>query len=285
MGALTLESPAATWRTVNSVNCWNTLARAISSQDDLEKDRKVQRLDVSLTPTTGMAIIRPRARGTTSGRDDIVRAAHITPMMKAQNQRVNGSGITQLHRTANINEMSGRYRLLPPESYVPTYDRIGGKGVSNKQGTEGDLNDVLKADIVDHLSGAQARDWTDYEWLAGTGLSNELARINLPVSAYTEWFWKIDLHNLFHFLKLRADSHAQWEIRQYATQMLSIVNCVAPVAYEAWEDFVYNAVTFSAQEMEVLRRVHLGDSFEDACHCVEFSDKEKNELDEKLACK
>lgn len=178
--------------------------------------------------------------------------------MKAQNQRVNGSGITQLHRTASINEMSGRYRILPAKSYVPDMNRMGGKGKANKQGTEGELSSDVKHDIYDRLKLGQANAWVDYEWLNAAGLANELARINLPVSAYTEWFWKIDLHNFLHFCGLRMDPHAQWEVRQYAVAMYDIVRDIAPMSCEAWEEHFFHGVRLSRSEKRIMREFIVG---------------------------
>lgn len=152
------------------------------------------------------------------------------------------------HRTASLNEMSGRYRLLPSESYVPGYGRMGGKGKSNKQGTEGGLEIELKELIQKRFEEGQRVAWDDYAWLADTGLANELARLNLPLAAYTEWFWKIDLHNFFHFCGLRLHPHAQWEIRQYANKMYELARDVAPMAFEAFEEHRFFAATLSNKE-------------------------------------
>jgi thymidylate synthase (FAD) len=159
------------------------------------------------------------------------------------------------HRTARLNEMSGRYRILPNEMYRPTQERLGGKGISNKQGTEGELTDELCERIIDRFIDDQREDRASYEWLSGAGLANELARINLPMAQYTEWYWQIDLHNLFHFIKLRLDSHAQWEIQQYAEALATAARVVAPIAWVAFQEFRLNAVTFSASEMEILREL------------------------------
>jgi thymidylate synthase (FAD) len=152
------------------------------------------------------------------------------------------------HRTASLNEMSGRYRLLPSESYVPGYGRMGGKGKSNKQGTEGGLEIELKELIQKRFEEGQRVAWDDYAWLADTGLANELARLNLPLAAYTEWFWKIDLHNFFHFCGLRLHPHAQWEIRQYANKMYELAKDVAPMAFKAFEEHRLYAATLSNKE-------------------------------------
>lgn len=157
------------------------------------------------------------------------------------------------HRTASLNEMSGRYRILPSEGYVPELERMGGKGKTNKQGTEGGLDNELKEIIQKRFESGQRVAWEDYAWLTDTGLANELARLNLPLAAYTEWYWKIDLHNFFHFCGLRMHEHAQWEIRQYANKMFELVKEVAPMACEAFEEHRLYAVTFSRTEMKLIR--------------------------------
>lgn len=159
------------------------------------------------------------------------------------------------HRTARLNEMSGRYRILPHEAYVPTLERLtgAGKGVVNKQGSEGEIDGVVASNIRDNLYRAQTRGYSEYDWLSGTGLANELARINLPLSQYTEWYWQIDLHNLFNFLRLRLDAHAQWEIQQYGKVMAEMTKKVAPMAWEAFEEHQLGAMTFSKRELSVLR--------------------------------
>lgn len=157
------------------------------------------------------------------------------------------------HRTASLNEMSGRYRILPSESYVPELERMGGKGKANKQGTEGELDFETKENIQKRFESGQRQDWEDYAWLTDTGLANELARLNLPLAAYTEWYWKIDLHNFFHFCSLRLHEHAQWEIRQYAHAMYELVKPIAPMACEAFEEYQLHAITFSRTEVEALQ--------------------------------
>lgn len=154
----------------------------------------------------------------------------------------------------SLNEMSGRYRVLPSESYIPTYDRMGGKGGEhNKQGTEGELLLESKQEIAQKITAGQEAAWTDYAWLNDAGLCNELARINLPLAAYTEWYWKIDLHNFFHFCALRRHAHAQWEIRQYANKMYELARAVAPWACDAFEEYRFNAVTLSQREVLELK--------------------------------
>lgn len=158
------------------------------------------------------------------------------------------------HRTARINEVSGRYSVLPSEAYLPDQARLGRQGQANKQGTGEELiSEVSAVTVRKSMRELQEGSFEVYRCLIeDIDLARELARINLPLSTYTEWYWQIDLHNLFHFLKLRLDPHAQWELRQYAEQIAEFARAVAPVAYEAFEEHVLNAVTLSDSEADDL---------------------------------
>ena len=156
------------------------------------------------------------------------------------------------HRTANINEMSGRYSELPTEFYVPELKDLQVQASKNKQG-RGDEVAGSARQIRNEMMSLSDDCFQSYErWLSVHDLAREVARINLPLSTYTEWYWKIDLHNLFHFLQLRLDSHSQYEIRVYAEAMAEMVAPIVPIAWEAFEDFRLNAMTFSAQELRAI---------------------------------
>jgi len=158
------------------------------------------------------------------------------------------------HRTASVNEISGRYVQLPDEWYLPEPQFINLQSDSNKQGR----SEALVSTPDDHVRSFNAEAhgaYGAYENRLEAGMAKELARSNLPLSMYTEAIWKIDLHNLFHFLNLRLHPHAQWEIRAYAEVMRSIVKALVPVAWEAFEDFVLNAIHFSALEQMALREI------------------------------
>jgi thymidylate synthase (FAD) len=188
------------------------------------------------------------------------------------------------HRTANVNEYSGRYSVMKEEFYVPESQDIRFQSTVNKQGrSEKEVPEELKRRFVGFLRNVHASSYEEYQRLIDNGLARELARIGLPLSMYTEWYWKIDLHNLFHFLKLRLDPHAQFEIRQYAKVMAEIVRAVCPMAYEAFEDYILNAVTFSAPELQILKQ-HLANlSFtKDGLIAQGLSKREATELLEKL---
>lgn len=157
------------------------------------------------------------------------------------------------HRTANVNEVSGRYSVLPDEMYVPDPFAISLQSANNKQGrAEGKVDDSLADEFLQMLEEAQRSARETYEDSLELGIARELSRINLPVSQYTEWYWKIDLKNLLNFLNLRLDSHAQYEIRVYALAIAQIVKSWVPLVWEAFEDFELHAVTFSAPEQELL---------------------------------
>ena len=160
------------------------------------------------------------------------------------------------HRTANVNEVSGRYSLLPMLFYTPSADQLRPQSASNKQGrsAENSFDEVTKGRALEwwgeHRESASAQ----YQWLAENDFARELARIDLPLSTYTQWYWKIDMHNLMHFLTLRVDAHAQWEIQQYAKIMAGMLKRVAPLSYEAWVDYEVCGARLSRMELEVLRR-------------------------------
>jgi len=157
------------------------------------------------------------------------------------------------HRTANVNEYSGRYSIMKDEFYIPSLDAIHFQSVKNKQGrNENEVPLNVRQQIIDELLSEQTASYSHYEKFLELNIARELARINLPLSLYTEWYWKIDLHNLFHFLRLRIDEHAQYEIRVYAEAMAQITQCVAPLAYEAFEDYILHAQKFSRAELRVL---------------------------------
>jgi thymidylate synthase (FAD) len=157
------------------------------------------------------------------------------------------------HRTAKINELSARYSHVPDSSYMPEDGSIGRQSTINRQGRESGLADVELDRVVRNIMDESWRAaYSSYQDLIEHDVARELARAVLPVSAYTEWYWKIDLNNLFHFLKLRTDSHAQLEIRLYAEAIESIVAEWVPIAYQAWVDYQKEAVTLSRMEADIM---------------------------------
>lgn len=158
------------------------------------------------------------------------------------------------HRSANVNEYSGRYSVMKEEFYLPEPEDIRYQSTVNKQGrSDEEVPDGLKRKLLEYLKASQKEAFDTYMEYVDTGLARELARINLPLSLYTEWYWKIDLHNLFHFLRLRMDPHAQKEFQEYAKVMAKMVETVCPVAFEAFMDYSVNALYFSGTELKVLQ--------------------------------
>jgi thymidylate synthase (FAD) len=157
------------------------------------------------------------------------------------------------HRTANVNELSGRYSIMKDEFYAPSLEAIKLQSVRNKQGrADENVPRELQQKVLKMLLEDQQQVYGHYEELLTDEIARELARINLPLSLYTEWYWKIDLHNLLHFLHLRMDRHAQYEIRVYAEAMGEIVKRVAPMAWETFEDYVFYGERFSKAELKVI---------------------------------
>ena len=152
------------------------------------------------------------------------------------------------HRTANINEYSLRYSEARDEFYIPDEEHILFQSKLNKQGRSGEVPADLKKKVQDYFRDISDKSYTIYSELNDAGIARELARAILPVNIYTEWYWKNDLHNILHFLSLRMDPHAQYEIRIYAEAMAEIVKKIAPFAYEAFQDYVVGGMRFSSIE-------------------------------------
>ncbi|MBM7066878.1 FAD-dependent thymidylate synthase [Actibacterium sp. 188UL27-1] len=168
------------------------------------------------------------------------------------------------HRTANVNEYSARYSILDREFYIPAPDQLAAQSTVNNQGRGEVLTGDEAARVLDMLKGDATRSYDHYEAMLNTegqqGLARELARMNLPANVYTQWYWKVDLHNLFHFLRLRADAHAQYEIRVYAETICNLVANWVPAAYSAFEDYRLGGAVLSAKGVECLRRMLKGEA-------------------------
>jgi thymidylate synthase (FAD) len=156
------------------------------------------------------------------------------------------------HRTANVNEYSARYSIVKDRFYRPTIDNVRRQSMSNRQGGDEPIDAVTAQDFLDYLDESE-RLYDAYERLIEHGVSRELARIALPVSVYTEWYWKCDLHNTLRFLSLRLDAHAQQEIRDYAEAMLALIRPLAPIACEAFVDYDLESMHLSKLEIESIR--------------------------------
>jgi thymidylate synthase (FAD) len=175
------------------------------------------------------------------------------------------------HRTANVNEYSARYSILDREFYLPAPAQLAAQSASNRQGR----GDVLEGEearrVLDLLREDATRNYDHYLEMLNededgkvidegrSGLARELARMNLTLNAYTQWYWKTDLHNLFHFLSLRADAHAQYEIRVYAEAMMTTAEAWVPIAAGAFRDYRLGAVTLSAQMLSIVKRLVAGE--------------------------
>ena len=158
------------------------------------------------------------------------------------------------HRTANINEYSLRYSEARDEFYYPEPENIQFQSALNKQGRSGEVPPELKQKVLDYFHENSERSFALYQELNKAGVARELARSLLPVNIYTEWYWKNDLHNLLHFIGLRSDSHAQYEIRVFSDAMAHYVKEKAPFAWEAYQDYVVHGMRFSKIEKGLLEK-------------------------------
>lgn len=167
------------------------------------------------------------------------------------------------HRTANVNEYSARYSILDREFYIPEPDALAAQSVVNNQGRGRLLEGAEAVRVLDILKSDSNRAYDNYEAMISDegqdGLARELARMNLPANIYTQWYWKVDLHNLFHFLRLRADPHAQYEIRVYADAICKMVRDWVPAAYGAFEDYRLGGAVLSAKGLDCMRRMLAGE--------------------------
>ena len=196
------------------------------------------------------------------------------------------------HRTANVNEYSARYSILDKEFYLPAKDQLAAQSQSNRQGRGDVLQGKQAEEVLNILKDDATRTYDNYEKLLnerfdGTkidenkiGLARELARMNLTLNTYTQWYWKTDLLNLLNFLSLRADNHAQYEIRVYADKMLDTVKRWVPITYQAFIDYRVGAAEISSKGLSVIKSMISGKKVgqEDSG----LSKREWNELMEKL---
>ena len=181
------------------------------------------------------------------------------------------------HRTANVNEYSARYSILDKEFYIPSIENIASQSIINNQGRGEVLSSEEASNVISILKADAEQTYANYESLLNesseggvldenkSGIARELARMNLTLNTYTQWYWKIDLNNLLHFLALRADDHAQYEIKVYADAMLDIVKKWVPITYSAFDDYRVGGTELSAKEVNFLRKLFKGEkpSFEE----------------------
>lgn len=206
------------------------------------------------------------------------------------------------HRTSSTNEYSARYSLMSDEFYIPDPENLMPQSKDNKQGRAGEINQEDKEELLRLMKTSFDSDYRVYQALLGDqnslanmhengyeiteefdGIARESARSVLPVANYTEWYWKINLHNLFHFIKLRLDPHAQYEIRVYAQAMYDLIKPIVPVACEAFEDYILKAESFSRMEMNILKKIRQhGGNIDMLCEEEGLSKREIMEFKTKL---
>ncbi len=199
------------------------------------------------------------------------------------------------HRTANVNEYSARYSILDKEYYIPSIDSLAAQSQQNHQGRGDVLSADEAAEVLEILKVDAEQTYHHYQLMMNEdetgnviddnkqGLARELARMNLTLNTYTQWYWKIDLHNLLHFLALRADSHAQYEIRVYAEAMLEMIKAWLPITYEAFQDYRVGGLHLSAQQLAMVKRLIKGEHVSQADSGM--SQREYGELLEGLELK
>tara|TARA_X000000368_G_scaffold367355_1_gene314657 strand:- start:7823 stop:8758 length:936 start_codon:yes stop_codon:yes gene_type:complete len=199
------------------------------------------------------------------------------------------------HRTANVNEYSARYSILDKEFYIPSMENVAAQSTINNQGRGEVLSSDDATEVISILKKDAEQTYANYETLLNEnpdgksidpskpGVARELARMNLTLNTYTQWYWKIDLNNLLHFLALRADTHAQYEIRVYADIMMDIVKKWVPIAADAFEDYRIGGTEVSGKEINILKKLLNGEqiSFKDEG----ISEREWSELQRKFDIK
>lgn len=195
------------------------------------------------------------------------------------------------HRTANVNEYSARYSVLDKEFYIPAPENLAAQSSNNRQGRGSVLEGEEAAKILNILRDDANRNYENYSYMLNSdedpnriGLARELARMNLTLNSYTQWYWKTDLHNLFHFLSLRADSHAQYEIRVYADIIADIVKSWVPFSYEAFSDYRMNSISLSGpakialiQAISEMGMENFAEAFKGNMAKAKISEREINE--------
>lgn len=196
------------------------------------------------------------------------------------------------HRTANVNEYSARYSILDKEYYIPSEESLAVQSTENHQGRGKVLKGEEAFEVLNLLKDDAERNYQNYEKMINTnaegeildenrqGLARELARMNLTLNTYTQWYWKIDLHNLLHFLALRADHHAQYEIRVYAEAMLKIIQAWLPITYQAFMDYRVGGTHLSAQQLLLVQKMLKGETL--SAEDSGLSQREYKELLESL---
>jgi thymidylate synthase (FAD) len=242
------QNAAGMW----NVNILSQMREPVVNQGQQDTAWQEYRGDVYCAHTrTGVMVVRRGGKivlsGNTSPFEQVIFTFHLKMPIFVARQWLR-------HRTARLNEVSGRYSVMRDEFYAPRAHEVRYQSVKNKQGGDDkDVPEALREEVIRALHDEQRDTYRNYEGLLERGVARELARINLPLSLYTEMYWQIDLNNLFHFLRLRMDWHAQYEIRAYGDAMAGIVRAVAPMAFEAFEEHILHGRTLSRSELELLR--------------------------------
>lgn len=197
------------------------------------------------------------------------------------------------HRTASINEYSARYSVLEREFYIPAADAVAAQSASNRQGRGDAMDEATARRVIDILRDDASRSYENYLWMLNEteggevadpgrqGVARELARINLPIGIYTQFYWKTDLWNLLRFLSLRADPHAQYEIRAYADAILDIVRRWVPIVHEAFDDYMLHSAALSRQSLALIRAA-LGSADKVDAAAFGLSGRELRELTDQI---
>jgi len=186
------------------------------------------------------------------------------------------------HRTASINEYSMRYKQPKERAFIPEATEVRKQSKNNKQGSVGQVEHEVAQKFIDYSKSTFSNAFHEYEEYEKEGIGREIARINLPLSTYTEWYWEIDLRNLLGFLCLRMDPHAQKEIRDYADALYNLTKPLAPYTFEAFEDFQLNMVQLTGLEVETIRKTL---SVSERCSAIldpRATDREQDEFKAKM---
>jgi thymidylate synthase (FAD) len=166
------------------------------------------------------------------------------------------------HRTANVNEYSARYSIVDQDYYVPNSEEVSLQSINNKQGRGDKMEKEFADSVIDIIKNTSDEQYKHYSEMLKNGLSREIARVVLPLNYYTEFYWKIDLHNLMHFLKLRSDHHAQYEIRLYALQIIEVLKLWVPHTYQAFQDYKINSKNFSEKMINSMKKMINGEKID-----------------------
>lgn len=185
------------------------------------------------------------------------------------------------HRTWSYNEESARYSIMKNEFYIPEINRLTKQSKNNKQGSSSEILENSK-EIQRNIENQTIADRNHYEWYLDNELARETSRITLPLNTYTQFYGQVNLHNLLHFLKLRMDNHAQYEIRIYADAIYKLIKDIVPITIEAFDDYYINSKTFSGIEMDIIKEILKGNKLEENNLKDKMSNREILEFKEKI---